>query len=416
MAGERHILHIKRALPVTKMITRAANRRLSHCALATSTCLLSAQSLRSTANSSFSSVSSSVFARPSWPSTVPALSDLASNASPPRRNVHFSASSSRPLRHITKITSLTKEEIVAILQLATHIRSQPHSYTQSLAHHTLLMLFSKPSLRTRLSFEAGMTQLGGHAIYYPLDANAPLGQKESIEDTAIVSSRYADLIMMRVQSRQTIADYAAHATVPVINALDDFAHPCQILADLLTLHQQHPQLSYDFSKLKLAYIGDIANNVTYDLMRVAALFGAEFRACGPIQLGDKFKPEQAVVEECQQIARQTGAKLTVTGDVSEAAAGANAIVTDTWHSYHLSKSESGERERVMSPYRVTEAVMRQGAPGCVFLHCLPAQRGVEVTAGVIDGEWSVVYDEAENRLHAQKALMLWLLGKGQPVS
>ena len=314
---------------------------------------------------------------------------------------------------MTKISSLSRDEIVTILRLASHIRSHPHAYTQSLAHHTLLMLFSKPSLRTRLSFETGMTQLGGHAIYYPLDANAPLGQKESIEDTAIVSSRYADLIMMRVQSRQTIADYAQHATVPVINALDDFAHPCQILADLLTVHQRHPQLDYDFSKLKFAYIGDIANNVTYDLMRAAALFGAEFRACGPIQLGDKFRPEQAVLDECQQLSQQTGAKVIVTGDVSQAAAGADAIVTDTWHSYHLSKSEAGERERVMAPYRVTEAVMRQGRPGCVFMHCLPAQRGVEVTAGVIDGEWSVVYDEAENRLHAQKALMLWLLGKGQ---
>ena len=317
---------------------------------------------------------------------------------------------------MTKISSLTRDEIVSILRLATHIRDNPHLYTRSLAHHTLLMLFSKPSLRTRLSFEAGMTQLGGHAIYYPLDANAPLGQKESIEDTAIVSSRYADLIMMRVASRQTIADYAAHATVPVINALDDFAHPCQILADLLTLSQRHPQLDYDFSRLKIAYIGDIANNVTYDLMRAAALFGAEFRACGPVQLGDKYRPEPAVVAEFEQLAERTGARLVVTGDVGEAAAGVHAVVTDTWHSYHLSKGEAGERECVMAPYRVTEAVMRQGAEGCVFMHCLPAQRGVEVTAGVIDGEWSVVYDEAENRLHAQKALMLWLLGKGQPVA
>ena len=331
-----------------------------------------------------------------------------------RRSVHFTADPSRPPRHVLTMASLTAAEILSLLRLARSIRASPHSYTSSLPFHTLLMLFNKPSLRTRLSFETASTQLGGHAIYYPLDANAPLGSKESMQDTAVVSSRYADLVMMRVKSRHEVAEFARHSTVPVINALDDWGHPCQILADLLTLATLHPRVlegGEGFKGMRLCYVGDLANNVTYDLMRASALLGVHLALSGPADAA--YQPHREVMEECQGLNRESGGSVELVKEPLRAARGAAAVITDTWQSYHLSKEGQGERRRALEPWRVTRALMEAGGEGCVFMHCLPALRGEEVEAEVMDGPQSVVYDEAENRLHAQKALMMWLLGKGE---
>ena len=330
-----------------------------------------------------------------------------------RRSFHFTADPSRPPRHILTMTSLTAPEILSLLRLAVAVRYSPHSYTSSLPQHTLLMLFNKPSLRTRLSFETASTQLGGHAIYYPLDANAPLGSKETMQDTAVVSSRYADLVMMRVKTRQEVAEFARYSSVPVINALDDWGHPCQILADLLTLATLHPRVlqgEEGFKGMRLCYMGDLANNVTYDLMRASALLGVHLTLSGPADAA--YQPHQDVVQECEELNRRSGGSLEVVGEPLKAAKGAAAVFTDTWQSYHLSKESQGERRKALEPWRVTTAVMRAGGDDCVFMHCLPALRGEEVEAEVMDSRQSVVYDEAENRLHAQKALMLFLMGKG----
>ena len=320
------------------------------------------------------------------------------------------------------MTSFTAAEVLTILRLATHVRASPRAYTASLPHHTLLMLFNKPSLRTRLSFETASTQLGGHAIYYPIDAHAPLGAKESMRDTAVVSSRYADLVMMRVKTRGEVEEFARHSGVPVINALDDWGHPCQILADLLTLTTLHPSLltphpiltssSYSpFASLRLAYLGDLHNNVTYDLMRATALLGAHLALSGPPS--PAYQPHPDVLAECAALNERTGGSVTLHARPLDAARGAAAVFTDTWQSYHLSGEGQGERRAALDGWRVTREVMGVGGKGCVFMHCLPALRGEEVEAEVMDGPQSVVYDEAENRLHAQKALMLWLMGKGQ---
>ena len=353
---------------------------------------------------------------------APLTPSLLSSSSHPSRSIHLTADPSRPPRHILTMTSFTAAEVLSILRLATHIRSSPLSYTSSLPNHTLLMLFNKPSLRTRLSFETASTQLGGHAIYYPIDANAPLGAKESMQDTAVVSSRYADLIMMRVKTRQEVEEFSRHSTVPVINALDDWGHPCQILADLLTLTTLHPNLLHTspssttpqpspFSHLRLAYLGDLHNNVTYDLMRATSLLGAHLSLSGPPS--PHYQPHPAVLAECAELNQRTGGTVTLHARPLDAARGAAAVFTDTWQSYHLSAEKAGERRAALEGWRVTREVMEVGGKGCVFMHCLPALRGEEVEAEVIDGPQSVVYDEAENRLHAQKALMLWLLGEGK---
>lgn len=353
------------------------------------------------------------------------------------RSIHFSRKPDDPPRHVLTISDLSKPEIIRILRRADEMKQNPHAYTKTLANCTLLMLFEKPSLRTRLSFETGMTQLGGHAIYYPLDANAPLGQKEAINDTAIVASRYADVIMARIKSREKLRELAKYSSVPVINALDDFAHPCQILADLQTIftvkhrgwrrsrdtHHAHEHLEatdsssthdYDLSNVKIAYVGDIANNVTYDLMRVAAMFGADLRLAGPVNHGKSHLPESEVIDQCERLNRSSHGSLRITHDPVEAVRGADVVFTDTWHSYHLSASQSNERESIFGPYRVTSDLMSKANKSAIFMHCLPAQRGVEVEAAVMDGPQSVIYDEAENRMHAQKSLMTFLLDKYKP--
>lgn len=310
------------------------------------------------------------------------------------------------LRHITKITSLSRGEVAGVLDLACAMKEDPSRFATALARKSLLMLFEKPSLRTRVSLEVGMTQLGGHAIAY-MSGDSPLGVKETYEDTGAVLSRLCDAVTARVNTRDQIAGLASAATVPVINALDDSAHPMQMLADLLTIREKKGSLA----GVKLAYVGDCANNVTYDLMRAGALMGLDVRVAGPAAPG--FEIEAGVLDEVRALCDAPGGgAVTVAPTAEEAVDGADVVYADSWMSYGTAGAEREARLAALAPYRVDEALMAAADPRAVFMNCLPAMRGEEQTAAVIDGPQSVVFDQAENRLHAQKALLVKLLADG----
>ncbi|KAJ4462199.1 ornithine transcarbamylase [Paratrimastix pyriformis] len=307
-------------------------------------------------------------------------------------------------RHLTKISDLSKEEILRIIEGARNIKAHPLAYAERLKNKTLLMLFEKPSLRTRVSFEVGMTQMGGHAIFYSV-ADSPLGKKESIEDTAKVLSRFVDVVMARVNTRKTVQELAANSAIPIINALDDFAHPCQMLCDLQTIVEKRGTLE----GLKMAYCGDLHNNVTYDLMRSAAVMGFDMSVAGPSGPGFEVEPE--VLEECQRLCAVSGGHVRVCATSQEACRGVDVIYADSWMSYGISKDQLQERINRFMPFQINEALLQVAKPDVIFMNCLPAARGMEQTAGVIDGPHSIVFDQAENRLHAQKSLLLFLLGQ-----
>jgi ornithine carbamoyltransferase len=265
------------------------------------------------------------------------------------------------------------------------------------------MLFQKPSLRTRVSFEVGMEKLGGHAIFYDL-SGSPMGKGETLPDTAKTASRYADIIMARLYEHSQMLELAASSRVPVINALDNFSHPCQILADLLTIIEKKKKLA----GLKMAYLGDGNNNVTHSLIFGAALTGMEIFVASPA--GAEYEPQRAVVDRAREIAGKKS-RLVLTSDPAEAVKDADIVVTDSWMSYHIPPEQKAERMRIFAPYQVDFAKMKLAKKDALFLHCLPAKRGEEVTAEVIDGPQSVVFDEAENRLWTEMAVMVWLLKK-----
>jgi len=303
------------------------------------------------------------------------------------------------------VSELTKEECLLLVSKAREIKENPDSFAEGMRNKTILMLFEKPSLRTRVSLESGMNQMGGHAIFYSI-VDSPLGKmKENIHDTARTASRYVAVIAARLYSRKDFLDLAKYSTVPVINLLDDYGHPCQILADLQTIFEKK-NLGPE-SHIKLAYFGDGKNNVTYDLMRLCAIFGWDMDVASPP--AESFSPEQEVLDEVKKISATTGSVIRCVGNPNEAAQGADVVYTDTWMSYQIKSSEEASRKAVLDPYRVTEDIMKAAKSDAIFMHCLPATRGNEMTAEVIDGPQSVVFDEAENRLHIQKAIVLFLL-------
>lgn len=307
-------------------------------------------------------------------------------------------------RHLLKISDFTKEESEKIINKAIEIKANMEKYSNILKNKTLLMLFEKPSLRTRISFETGMEQLGGHAIFYSIK-DSPLGKKENIHDTAKVASRFVDLIAARVFKREDIRELAKHSNVPVINMLDDFAHPCQILSDFQTIKEKKNRLK----DLKLSYFGDAHNNVTYDLMRMTAMFGLRMDVACP--KGVEYSPEQEVLDEVAELSRNTGAEVSIIDNAMEAAKESDIIYTDSWMSYGIPEEQEEERKKIFMPYQVTSNVMSAAKLDAIFMNCLPAMRGYEQTTDVIDGSQSIVFDQAENRLHAQKAIILFLLDK-----
>ena len=308
------------------------------------------------------------------------------------------------VRHLLKISDFTKEECERVIDKAIEIKSNPQKFSEALKGETILLIFEKPSLRTRVSFETGMHQLGGHAIFYSIK-DSPLGKKENISDTSKVASRYVDIVAARVFKRKDVWDLAKYSDVPVINMLDDFAHPCQIMADFQTIKEKKGNLT----DIKLSYFGDSYNNVTYDLMRMAAMFGLTMDVACPE--GKDYTPEQEVLDEVKMLSKTSGAKVRVTHDPIEAAKDADVIYTDSWMSYGIPAEKEEERKKVFMPYQVTTDLISKAKNDVIFMNCLPAMREYEQTADVIDGIHSIVFDQAENRLHAQKAIMLFLREK-----
>jgi ornithine carbamoyltransferase len=306
------------------------------------------------------------------------------------------------MKHLISLKDWAAEDIFDVLELAASVKAVPEHYAGALNRKTLLMIFEKPSLRTRISFETGMFQLGGHGIYYDMSTSPMGGGKETIEDSIKVISRMCDLVMARLFNHADILKMAKYAAVPVINALTDHSHPCQILADLQTIQEKKGGLK----GLTLAYLGDGFNNVTHSLMFGCLKTGMNVRVGSP----EGHMPAVEVTEQCAQLAEKNGLELLITDDAAEAVTGADVVYTDSWMSYHIPKEEEEARVRIFTPYQVTAEKMALAAEGAIFMNCLPAVRGYEQTADVIDGPQSVVFDEAENRLHAQKAVMLKLCG------
>lgn len=289
-----------------------------------------------------------------------------------------------------------EKDLVAILELATNLKNRTKAGEpyEPLRGKSLAMIFEKSSTRTRVSFEVGMTQLGGHALFLsPNDLQ--LGRGETIADTARVLSRYVDGIIYRAYTSENVRELARHATVPVINGLDDKEHPCQIIADLLTLGEHKGKLA----GLKLAYVGD-GNNVCNSLLIGCAEVGMHMTAGVP----KGYEPDAHLLSEARRIAQDTAARIEVVHDPFEAVRNADVLYTDVWVSMGREK-EREERERLFLPFQVNEKLVRAANPDTVVMHCLPAHRGLEITDEVVDGPHSIVFDQAENRLHAQKAIL-----------
>jgi len=297
-----------------------------------------------------------------------------------------------PPRHFLDIDQLDTAELRGMLDAGFAYKNGRRD--RPLAGKTLAMIFEKPSTRTRVSFEVAMRQLGGDTIYLST-ADSQLARGETVADTARVLSRYVDAIMIRTNQPRKLDDLARHATVPVINGLTDTSHPCQIMADVMTLQEKKGPVA---GKI-VAWSGD-GNNVSASWVHAAVRFGFTLRLACP---GELIPPQRLF-----DWAEREGGRVSFTTDPVEAVAGADCVVTDTWISMGVEASVN--RHNLLAPYRVDEHLMAHAKPDAIFMHCLPAKRGEEVTAGVIDGPQSVVWDEAENRLHAQKGILAWCLG------
>ena len=285
-----------------------------------------------------------------------------------------------------------------LFQLSADVKARPDRYGSALAGRFLTLILEKPSLRTRVTFEVGMRSLGGTAIFLDHTVSR-LGERESIPDVARNLSRWVHGIVARVFEQRELEQLAEFASVPVINALSDRFHPCQAYADFFTLRERYGTLR----GLKLAYLGD-GNNVCHSLMTVAARVGAEMRIATPVG----YEPDPSVVAETRHAVREDRRTLEIFHSPEEAVAGAQAIYTDVWASMGQ-EDEAAARARIFAPYQVNDALMKRAAPDALFMHCLPAHRGAEVTDSVMDSPRSIVFDQAENRLHVQKAILLMLL-------
>ncbi len=296
-------------------------------------------------------------------------------------------------------TEWNSAQLRELYHLAGDIKARPERYRGALAGRFLALIFEKPSLRTRVTFEVGISSLGGMAIF--LDhTGTRLGQRESIHDVAKNLERWVHAIAARTFEQCAIDELAEHCSIPVINALSDRFHPCQALADFFTLEERFGGIR----GLKLAYVGD-GNNVCHSLLTVGARLGAYLRIATP----EGFDPDVSVIAEARHAARETRGKIEILRSPQEAVAGVQAIYTDVWASMGQER-EAAQREAVFAPYQVNQTLLSLASPDAVFLHCLPAHRGSEVTSEVIDSPQSIVFDQAENRLHVQKAILLMLLG------
>jgi len=305
-------------------------------------------------------------------------------------------------RDLCSTADLTPGELAAILELAHDVKENPASYRWALDAKQMVMFFEKASLRTRLTFETAMNTLGGSAVFVD-QTQSPLGERESLGDIARNVERWVSVIVLRTYAHETITEMAQYASVPVVNALSDLEHPCQAIADFMTLQERFGNLrGFNFT-----YVGD-GNNVCHSLMMTAALLGAHCTVGTP----KNYAPKADIVAQARAIANVTGSNITLVNDAVAAVKGADAIYTDVCTSMGF-EHEATKRAPIFKPYQVNEALMAHAAPSAVFMHCLPAHRNAEVTDAVLDGPQSVVFEQAENRMHAQKALLLMLLGKGR---
>lgn len=306
-------------------------------------------------------------------------------------------------RNFLRDDDVTPAEQAEILALAAELKAAPHSRRPLEGPRGVAVIFDKNSTRTRFSFEVGIAQLGGHAVVVD-GRSTQLGRDETLEDTGRVLSRYVDAIVWRTFAQDRLTAMAATATVPIVNALSDEFHPCQVLADLQTIAERKGTLQ----GLRMTYLGDGANNMAHSLMLGGVTAGIHVTVAAP----DGFTPDPAVVAAAQQRAADTGASVTLTADPAKAAAGADVLVTDTWTS--MGQEDDGlDRVAPFRPYQINDELVALADSDVVVLHCLPAHRGDEITDAVIDGPRSAVWDEAENRLHAQKALLVWLLERSR---
>ncbi len=300
---------------------------------------------------------------------------------------------------LCSIADLSSAEVRAVLRLGHDVKRNPRDYRHALDAKQMVLMFEKASLRTRLSFEAGFSTMGGNAIFVD-QTSSPLGEREAIADVARNVERWVDLIVLRTYAHDTITEMAANSRVPVVNALSDFEHPCQALADFMTLQEHFGSAA----GLNFTYVGD-GNNVCHSLMLTGAQLGSNVTVATP----RGYSPDIEIVTKAREIAEQNGCEIRLTQDPQAAAEGADAIYTDVCVSMGM-EHESTKRAPIFRPFQVNEALMQKADSQAVFMHCLPARRNAEVTDAVLDGPQSIVFDQAENRMHAQKALLLLLLG------
>jgi ornithine carbamoyltransferase len=297
--------------------------------------------------------------------------------------------------NLTKDLDLTSEELFGLLDLASDVKRSPEHYRSALAGQSIALLFEKPSLRTRMTFELGIQQLGGFALVN----EGRIGEREPLKDMARNLDRWVDAIVARTFLQKTVDGLARWSKVPVINALSDMYHPCQALADMQTIREHFGSTR----GIKLAFVGD-GNNIANSLMLNAVRLGMDFALATPL----KYEASPEIIAATRELAARSRSKFTVTNDPAEAAHGAHAIYTDVWASMGA-ENEAAERRTAFADYQVDDDLFTHAEPDAVFMHCLPAKRGEEVTDSVIESARSVVFDQAENRLHAQKALLLMLL-------
>ena len=304
-------------------------------------------------------------------------------------------------RDLISVQDFSPEEIRSLFDLTNIIKNRPADFRGALAGKQMVMFFEKPSLRTRLTFEAGMASLGGTSFFMD-QTRSRLHEREPLRDIARNVERWVDAVVLRTHEHQTVTEMARHSCIPVINALSDMEHPCQAFADFFTLQEKFG----DLRQVRMAYVGD-GNNVAHSLMLAAASLGSSISIATP----SGYAPNPEVTATALEIASSTGAQVKLTEDPHAAVSGADAVYTDVWTSMGQ-EDEAAERAKILAPYRVDEMLMAQAAPHAVFMHCLPAHREDEVTTNVIDSPCSVVFDQAENRMHVQKAILLLLLGGG----
>ena len=308
-------------------------------------------------------------------------------------------------RDLCSIADLSADEMATVLELAHTVKAHPSEFRHALEARQMVLFFEKASLRTRLTFEAAINTIGGNSIFVD-QTQSPLGERESLPDMARNLERWMDVIVLRTYSHDTITGLAEIATTPVVNALSDLEHPCQAIADFMTIEERFGSAA----GLSVAYVGD-GNNVCHSLMLTAAQLGSHLRVASPRGFG----PRLEIIHKAIEISEITGGSITLMIDPQKAVSGAHAVYTDVCTSMG-SEHEATKRAPIFEPYQVNEALMQGAEQDAIFMHCLPAHRNAEVTSAVLDGPQSVVFDQAENRLHAQKALLLLLLGGAKRIT